>query len=241
MKGRIHSLESFGTLDGPGVRFVVFLQGCPLRCGFCHNPDSWAPEGGSVMSCDELLGRINSCRSFIRNGGVTLSGGEPLLQPEFSLELLRRCRESGFHTALDTAGSLPPEISVPVAAAADLVLLDIKSIDGEACRRLTGQDNRHALALLDECEKIGKPVWIRQVQVPGRTLEEGQLKALAEYLAPFRCIERVELLPYHKMAAFKWERLGCADPLAGTPAADPDEFRRAQEFFARCFRSAGKA
>lgn len=229
--GRIHSLESFGTLDGPGVRFVVFLQGCPLRCRYCHNPDAQPMEGGREITVSELMRQIESCRNFIRSGGVTLSGGEPLAQPEFARELLTRCREAGFHTALDTSGVYALSHSRSVIDAADLLLLDIKAFDPELCRRLTGADNSNALATLNYCETNGKPVWIRHVLVPGYTLDPEQLEALAAYLAPFRCIGRVELLPFHRMAEFKWRALGIDDPLAGVPEPAAAEVKTAAELF----------
>ena len=184
VSGRIHSVESFGTLDGPGVRYVVFLQGCPLRCLYCHNPDTWATGGGTETTVPELMRRIESCRNFIRSGGVTLSGGEPLMQPDFSRALLESCREAGSHTALDTAGSFPLARSRAVIDAADLVLLDIKALDPELCVRLTGRDGGNTLATLDWCEESGKPVWIRHVLVPGLTLDRARLEALAAYLEP---------------------------------------------------------
>ncbi|MBO5307239.1 MAG: radical SAM protein, partial [Lentisphaeria bacterium] len=128
-QGRIHSFESFGTLDGPGIRFVIFFQGCPLRCKYCHNPDTWSVGGGREITVREIVAQVDSCRNFLRTGGVTLSGGEPLMQPRFAQALLNACRERGFHTALDTAGSLPLEQSRPVIDAADLLLLDIKALD----------------------------------------------------------------------------------------------------------------
>lgn len=229
--GRIHSLESFGTLDGPGVRFVVFLQGCPLRCRYCHNPDTQPFDGGREVTVSELMRQIESCRNFIRSGGVTLSGGEPLAQPEFARELLMCCRAAGFHTALDTSGAYALPHSRSVIEAADLLLLDIKAFDPELCRKLTGADNSNALATLDDCEANGKPVWIRHVLVPGYTLDPEQLEALAAYLAPFRCVERVELLPFHRLAEFKWRALGVKDPLAGVPEPVESEIKTAAEIF----------
>ncbi len=229
--GRIHSLESFGTLDGPGVRFVVFLQGCPLRCRYCHNPDTQPFGGGREVTVSELMRQIESCRNFIRSGGVTLSGGEPLAQPEFARELLTRCRAAGFHTALDTSGAYALSHSRSVIEAADLLLLDIKAFDPELCRRLTGADNSNALATLDDCEAKGKPVWIRHVLVPGYTLELSQLQELAAFLARFRCVERIELLPFHRMAEFKWRQLGVEDPLAGIPEPTAAEVKTAEEIF----------
>ncbi len=229
--GMIHSLDSFGTFDGPGLRFVVFMQGCPLRCAFCHNPDTWSPTGGMELRVCELMKKIEPCRNFIRTGGVTVSGGEPLFQPEFTLELLIACRRSGFHTALDTAGSMPLEVSRAVIDAADLLLLDIKALDPELCRRITGQDNRNELATLDYCEETGKPVWIRHVLVPGWTLDTARLRDLAGYLAKFNCVEKIDLLPFHKMAAFKWRGLGLADPLADTSEPSSEACRQAEQLF----------
>ncbi len=232
IRGRIHSCESFGTLDGPGIRFVIFLQGCPLRCRYCHNPDTWRSDGGKSVTSAELVKQIESCRNFLRNGGVTLSGGEPLMQPEFSTDLLRRCREAGFHTALDTAGSLPLEISQNTIDAADLLLLDIKALNPNLCRELTGQDNTNELATLEYCEHTGKEVWIRHVLLPGWTLRRDRLEQLAAYLKPFRCVRRVELLPFHKMGSFKWKELGLADPLANSPLPSQEELNAAETLFA---------
>src|SRR5574344_692824 len=231
VSGRIHSEESFGTLDGPGIRYVVFLQGCPLRCRYCHNPDTWVPGGGREVKVSEVMRRILSCRNFLRRGGVTLSGGEPLLQAEFTLALLRACREAGLHTALDTAGSLPLERTRAVIDAADLLLLDIKALDPELCRRLTGRDNADELATLDYCERTGHPVWIRHVLVPGWTLEPARLRALAAYLKPYHCVKRVDLLPFHKMAAFKWKALGIPDPFESVRVPTAAETAAAEKLF----------
>lgn len=227
--GRIHSFESFGTLDGPGIRFVVFFQGCPLRCKYCHNPDTWDIQGGRPVAVREIIAQVESCRNFLRTGGVTLSGGEPLMQPRFALALLNACREKGFHTALDTAGSLPLSQSAPVIDAADLVLLDIKALDSAECRDLTGMDNANELATLDYCEKTEKPVWIRHVLVPGWTLDEDKLQKLAAFLRPYKCIKRIDLLPFHKMASFKWANLNLTDPLAGTSEPSAEEVEKAQQ------------
>jgi len=230
--GRIHSIESFGTLDGPGVRFVVFFQGCPLRCLYCHNPDTWDVAGGRAATVPDLMRQIESCRNFIRSGGVTLSGGEPLAQPEFARALLERCREAGFHTALDTAGSFPLEQSRPVIDAADLLLLDIKALDPALCRELTGRDNANELATLDYCERIGKPVWIRHVLVPGWTLERMKLEELAAFLKPYRCVKRIDLLPFHKLGCYKWKELGLGNRLRDTAEPTPETCRAAEALFA---------
>lgn len=229
--GRIHSFESFGTLDGPGIRFVVFLQGCPLRCKYCHNPDSWNAEGGRIMTVSEIVEKIESCRSYIHSGGVTISGGEPLMQADFTRALLEACRKSGFHTALDTAGSLPLDRTAATIESADLVLLDIKALSPELCRRLTGSGNKNELATLNYCEKRGKPVWIRHVLVPGWTLDRGKLKKLALFLRSYHCVEKVELLPFHRMAEFKWKALGFPNPFENVREPSADEYKKAVQLF----------
>ena len=221
--GRIHSFESFGTLDGPGIRYIVFFQGCPLRCVYCHNPDTWSSQGGKEASVADILEKILSCRSFLRNGGVTLSGGEPLMQPAFARALLKACHDAGLHTALDTAGSLPLAQSQKVIDAADMLLLDIKALDDDLCLSLTGKNNKNTLATLDYCEKTKKRLWIRHVLVPELTLKEERLKSLAAFLNSFDCIERIELLPYHNAGAFKWHQLGLTFPLEKTALPSPEE------------------
>lgn len=228
--GRIHSYESFGTLDGPGVRFVVFLQGCPLRCRYCHNPDTWELRDGRSVTSDEVVKKIVSCRNFL-SGGVTLSGGEPLAQPEFTSDILRRCRAENLHTAIDTAGSFPLSRSASVIDLADMLLLDIKALDDSLCRDLTGHSNRNTLATLDYCEEHGKTVWIRHVMVPGLTLTRDRLTALAAYLKPYKCIQRIDLLPFHKMAEYKWEQLHIQNTLLDTPEPTKEEIRMAEEIF----------
>jgi pyruvate formate lyase activating enzyme len=231
--GRVHSVESFGTLDGPGIRYVLFLQGCPLRCLYCHNPDSQCAGAGKVVTAGEALADILSYRAFIRRGGVTLSGGEPLLQPEFACALLEGCRESRLHSAIDTSGAIPLAASKPALDLADLVLLDLKAIDDDLCRTLTGAGNQHALDTLDYCEAAGKAVWVRHVVVPGYTLDEGQLARLADHLLRYACVSRVELLPFHKMGEYKWEALRAPYRLSGTPAPTAEEMARAQSIFAQ--------
>ena len=229
--GRVHSFESFGTLDGPGIRFVVFLQGCPLRCRYCHNPDSWATNGGPRISVTEIVQKIDSCRNFLRSGGVTLSGGEPLAQPEFSYALLTECRAKGFHTAIDTAGSLPLDQTGKVIDAANMLLLDIKALDNELCIRLTGSDNKNTLATLDYCEKTGKEVWIRHVLVPEWTMTSEHMEKLAGYLKKFNCVSRIDLLPFHRMADFKWHEMNMPTPLPGIKEPDQQQINSAKEIF----------
>ncbi len=231
VSGYIHSLESFGAVDGPGIRYVIFFQGCPLRCIFCHNPDSWAFGQGMRMEVEELVSRITALRPFYQKGGVTLSGGEPLAQPEFAKALLRRLKDEGFHTAVDTAGSIPLERCREAVDLADLLLLDIKALDPVLCRQMTGADGAGAKALLDHRQAQGRPVWLRHVLVPGRTLEQSRLQALADYLTAYACIQRVELLPFHQLGKHKWERLDISYPLAGVQPPSEDQINCAREIF----------
>lgn len=210
MLGRIHSLESFGTVDGPGIRFVVFLQGCPLRCLYCHNPDTWDPKqsGKYLLSPEELLEEVLRYKSFIAKGGVTVTGGEPLLQPEFLYEFFSLCKENGIHTALDTSGAIFTQAVQNVLDIVDLVLLDVKSIDADQHKELTGVRIDNTLQCLNYLEEKNIPTWIRHVVVPEWTDDDLLLKKMADYLAPYRCIEKVELLPYHNMGIRKYEQLG---------------------------------
>lgn len=229
--GHLHSIESFGALDGPGVRFVAFLQGCSLRCLYCHNPDTWSHSGGYPVASDELVKTILSYKSFIKNGGVTLSGGEPLLQPSFCEAVLRGCREHGLHTAIDTSGAVPLAQSKPAIDAADLLLLDIKDLEPEGAKALTGCDNANTMATLDYCEQTGKDVWIRHVLVPQYTMTDEKLRRLAAFLAGYSCIRRVELLPYHKLGDFKWQSLGLTLPLENVDVPTPEEVAHAKIIF----------
>ncbi len=215
--GRIHSKESFGAVDGPGIRFVLFTQGCSLRCSYCHNPDTWETGGGITVNSTDIVKEIASYRNFIKNGGVTISGGEPLLQPEFVLDIINGCKANGFHTAIDTAGNAPLAVAKPILDAVDLVLLDIKALDDALCLSLTGASNQNALAILQYCEQQKKPVWVRHVLVPGITLKPALLSDLAEYISQFSCVEAVELLPFHKMGEYKWQALSIPYTLADTP------------------------
>ena len=207
IQGYIHSYESFGAVDGPGVRFVVFVSGCPLRCLYCHNPDTWIKTDGTLTSAEAVVSTICEYKNFIKNGGVTISGGEPLMQPAFCREILLRCKQEGLHTAIDTSGAVQLSTCRDTIDAADLILLDIKDIDAEDCKTLTGQTNENALALLSYCEETKKPVWIRHVLLPGYTLSDEKLHKMGETLASFSCIERVEINPFHKMGEYKWETI----------------------------------
>ena len=227
--GRIHSYESFGAVDGPGVRFVVFLQGCLLRCLYCHNPDTLDCNKGELVSSDQLMAKILSYKSFISDGGVTLSGGEPLLQPEFCEEIIDKCHENNLHITIDTSGAVPLSSAKNAMLKADLILLDIKDIESKDCKTLTGLGNENALATLNFCEKNNKNVWIRHVLVPGYTMIDEKLHALGKHLKSFCCIKKVELLPYHKLGLFKWEQLGLKSKLEGIEPPPENDIKKAKE------------
>ncbi len=227
--GRIHSIETFGAVDGPGIRFVVFFQGCPLRCLYCHNPDSWDISGGREVTAEELVTQIKRYRNFIKSGGVTLSGGEPLLQSEFAEELLRLCRQNGFHTAVDTSGCIPLTKCKTAVDQASMLLLDIKAIDSALAKKITGAGTENAIKLLEYCESVGKPVWIRHVLLPGYTLDNEQAHRMGAFLKHFRYVEKVELLPFHKMGEYKWDTLKLPYTLAEVQPPEPEqveEYRR---------------
>ena len=231
--GRIHSLESCGTLDGPGLRCVIFLQGCAMRCLYCHNPDSWSIGGGEVIGSEQLVQDVLSYRSFISSGGVTLSGGEPLLQPEFALSIMEGCREHGLHTALDTAGGVPLKRCAAAVSHADLLLLDIKAGEPEMFRQITGMGMEHTLEVLNLREQEGKPVWIRHVLVPELTLDDAALHTLGALIGRYKCVERVELLPFHKMGEYKWQTIGMNYTLGDVPPPNAKQISHAASIISR--------
>ena len=232
MKGYIHSFESFGTKDGPGIRFVLFLQGCPLRCLYCHNVDTWDLKNKKYMlTAEETMHEISKVRGFIKSGGITVSGGEPLLQPEFILELFKLCKKEKIHTAVDTSGYLLNDRIKEVLELTDLVLLDIKHIDPDKYQALTSVELKPTLEFMEYLSKINKPVWLRYVLVPGYTDNEKDLKAWAKYVSNFKNIERVDILPFHQMASYKWEGLGRPYELKDTPAPSKEEIKKAEEIF----------
>lgn len=236
IKGRIHSTESFGAADGPGVRFIVFLQGCRMRCRYCHNPDTWSGEGGTEMTAEEILDRAVRYQSYWRNGGgITVSGGEPLLQIDFLTELLRQAKERGIHTVIDTAGN-PFTTEEPffgkfreLMKYTDLLLLDMKEINPDRHKALTGFDNANILKMAEYLSEIGKPVWIRHVLVPKHSDFDEDLERLNEFLSTLSNVERVEILPYHTLGKFKWENLGMAYPLEGIEPPSEDRILNAKE------------
>lgn len=215
MIGRVHSLQSLGTVDGPGVRCVVFLQGCPLRCAYCHNPDTWEAAGGEPTAADELFERVSRYRRYFgADGGVTVSGGEPLLQAAFVTELFRLCRGAGIHTVLDTAGSLWSADAAALLDVTDMVLLDYKHTDAAAYRALTGGELAQTDRFLAELERRGIPTRLRLVIVPGVTDGEENLRRLRALRDTCACVQEIELLPFRKLCASKYEALGIPFPFA---------------------------
>lgn len=233
--GSVHSWDISTGVDGPGTRFVVFTSGCPLRCLYCQNPDTWRMRDGRRTSVDDLVAEIDRYRRFIEvaGGGVTVSGGEPLLQPAFVAGLLHEVKGLGLHTALDTSGYLGARASGDLLAATDLVLLDIKSWDPARHRHLTGVDLAPTLAFARRLSALGRPMWIRYVLVPNLTDDEDDIDGLAAFVAGLRTVERLEVLPFHKLGAPKYARLGIPFPLDHTPTPDERLVRRVRERFAR--------
>ncbi len=230
MIGRIHSFESFGTVDGPGIRYVVFLQGCPLRCQYCHNPDTWE-AGGKEYSAEQVVSQALRYKNYFgEQGGVTVTGGEPLLQIDFVLELFTLLKAKGVHTCVDTSGftfrkkdAACVDKHEKLLAVTDLFLLDIKHIDDGKCRALTGQSNQNTLDFAEFLSEKGKKTWIRQVLVPGLTDDEADLKKTRAFIDGLKTVERVEVLPYHTMGRVKYEKLGLSYPLDGVDAPSKEK------------------
>ena len=232
LKGYVHSLESFGSVDGPGVRYIIFLTGCAMRCQFCHNPDTWDMKKGTLYTTDEMLEKAMKYRSYWKNdGGITVSGGEPLLQIDFLTELFRKAKANGIHTTLDTSGN-PFTREEPFFSKfnelmkyTDLVMLDIKHIDDEQHKILTGCTNKNILDLARYLSDIKKPVWIRHVLVPERSDYDEYLIKLDEFIQSLDNVQKVEVLPYHTLGAYKWDELGYEYKLKGI---DPPSVERVE-------------
>ncbi len=236
IKGKIHSLESFGAADGPGVRFVVFLKGCNMRCKYCHNPDSWADIGNTEMDSDDLINKIKRYKSYWgKDGGITVSGGEPLLQIDFVTELFKKAKQEDIHTAIDTAGEpfvCSEEFMIKfdeLMKYTDLVILDIKHIDDEKHRELTGKTNKNILEMAQYLSEIKKPVWIRHVLVPGYTDFDEDLDELGKFIFKLKNVENTEILPYHSLGVFKWEKLGLKYELEGVLSPSEDIIQNARK------------
>ena len=233
MKGYIHSLESFGTVDGPGIRFVVFFQGCPMRCAYCHNPDTWQPMTGDVMSVNEILLNYENYRAFLKNGGITATGGEPMLQLDFLTELFKKAKARKIHTCLDTSGAVFSEQLMlkidELMKYTDLVMLDIKHIDSEKHTALTGRSNKNIIEFAKYLDKINKPVWIRHVVVPGITDDKESLTRLGEFIGRLKNVKALDVLPYHDMGKKKYEALNIDYALKDTPNVTGREAMEAKE------------
>jgi len=241
MIGHIHSTESFGTVDGPGIRYVVFFQGCPLRCQYCHNPDTWEFGKGREVTAQELIDEYDSYKEFLKSGGITATGGEPLAQPEFLAELFSLAKSKGVHTCLDTsAGVYNPNEHTKIDEAlkyTDLVMLDIKHIDPVAHQKLTGRSNENILAFAEHIRELNIPVWIRHVVVPGITDDRDELFRLGEYISTLSNLKALDVLPYHDMAKSKYKEMGLEYPLGDTPPLSKEQALKARKIIIEGIKS----
>jgi pyruvate formate lyase activating enzyme len=227
---RIHSIESLGTVDGPGLRFVLFFQGCHLRCKYCHNRDTWNMQEGKLITVEEVVSKVVRYKNFITSrGGFTATGGEPLLQVKFLITLFKRLKEEGISTAIDTSGmvDLTEDIKL-LLSLTDLVLLDIKHIDDEKCKELTGHSNKKELAFAKYLSDHNISMWIRQVIIPGITDDENDLIRLKEFLNSLKTVKKIELLPYHSLGKYKWEALYLDYPLKDIKDATKEDIEKAK-------------
>ena len=230
--GNIHSFESFGTQDGPGIRFVFFMQGCPLRCLYCHNPDTWDTKVKvQQMTAEEAFAEVKKVKAFIRTGGVTVSGGEPLLQSDFILELFKICKDEGIHTCIDTSGFIFNNKVKGVLEYTDLVLLDIKHIDPDKYQNITSKPLQPTLDFLDYLLEIGKSVWLRYVLVPTLTDAEEDLRRWAKHVSKYTNIERIDILPFHQMGTIKWEQMNIEYRLKDFSTPTANEVEKAKSIF----------
>lgn len=232
-EGYIHSTESMGTVDGPGIRFVIFTQGCPLRCQYCHNPDTWKLKDGKKVTVKSLIKKIKKMKPYIERsgGGITISGGEPTMQPEFTLALLKKAKAEGLHTAVDTSGFVEQAQFEKLLPYLDLVLLDIKTMDDLKHQKLTGVSNQKTLKIVELMEEKEQPYWIRQVIVPGITDDLQAVKDFADYLNDKKYLQKVELLPYHELGKHKWEKLGLEYKLAAVKPPSPQKMAELNAVF----------
>ncbi|MGL5634790.1 MAG: pyruvate formate-lyase-activating protein [Sarcina sp.] len=221
IKGRIHSIETMGLVDGPGIRFVAFMQGCKIRCAYCHNPDTWALEGGEEYTPEELVNKIKRYKTYFASsgGGVTFSGGDPLLQDEFLIETLKLCKLEGIHTTIDTAGVGNGNYD-EILKYTDLVLFDIKHVDKDKYKNLVGRDNSESLKFLEACKRNNTKLWVRHVVVPGITDTRENLINVKKFIDTLNNVEKVELLPYHILGVNKYETMGIKYKLDGTKPMD---------------------
>ncbi len=232
MLGNIHSIESFGTVDGPGIRMVVFMQGCPMRCQYCHNPDTWSYDENQKISVDEILKKYDGIKEFLKNGGITVTGGEPLSQIEFVTELFKKAKERNIHTALDTSGvTFNPNNTEKIDELlkyTDLVMLDIKHIDDEKHKILTSFSNKNILEFAKYLSEKEMPMWVRHVVVPTLTNNEEDLTQLGKFMAHLKSLKALDILPYHNMAVPKYENLGIEYPLKDLPPLTKEQALKAK-------------
>lgn len=245
MNGFIHSIETFGSVDGPGIRYVVFMQGCPMRCLYCHNPDTWDIGKGREVTAQELIAEYEKNKMFYRNGGITVTGGEPLLQVDFLIELFSLAKSKGVHTCLDTSGITYSDCNTAYLSKldelmkyTDLVMLDIKHIDPVKHKEITSRDNAGILAFARYLADKGIPVWIRHVIVKGYTDEPEYLKALGRFIGGLNNVKALDVLPYHSMGEKKYRELGIAYPLSGMESLDKGEAVTARNFIIEGIREA---
>lgn len=236
MEGYVHSIETFGTVDGPGIRYVVFTQGCPMRCQYCHNPDTWNPNIGNKKSTDEIIEDYEKYKSYLTGGGITVTGGEPMLQMDFLIELFKKAKEKKIHTCLDTSGIMFRRNNSEnfnkvneLLKYTDLIMLDIKHIDDEQHKKLTGQSNENILDFARYLSEIDFPVWIRHVTIHGITYIKDYLIRLGEFLAELRNVKALDVLPYHNMGVPKYESLGMEYPLKDVEPLDKNEAIKARD------------
>lgn len=231
MIGRIHSFESLGAVDGPGIRFVIFMQGCHLKCKYCQNRDTWDINGGTEYTVEEIYNKVMRYKNYIiPNGGVTISGGEPLLQTEFLIELFKLLKKEKIHTCIDTSGNVALTDKIKeLIELTDLFLLDIKCINDNVCKDLTGVSNKNELEFARYLSEKRKEMWIRQVLVPGITDDENDLKELSKFIKSLNNVKKIEILKYHDLGTFKWENLNLEYPLKRYRTANNADVKRAKE------------
>ncbi len=243
MTGFIHSKESFGTVDGPGIRYVLFMQGCPMRCLYCHNPDTWKTGEGTAITVEEVIEEFNKNRAFYQKGGITVSGGEPLLQIDFLTELFKKCKEENIHTCIDTSGITYKEEKAylekldMLLSYTDLVMLDIKHIDFESHKALTGHGNENILAFAKYLEKKNITLWVRHVVVEGYTDKKEDLIKLGEFIGKLKNLKGLDVLPYHTMGVNKYKELGIPYRLEGIKSLPKSEAQKAKEYILKGIRN----
>ena len=247
MSGRIHSLESFGTVDGPGVRFVVFVQGCPMRCAYCHNPDTWAMTGGKIMEASEIIAQYERNLPFYKGGGITVTGGEPLMQVDFLIDLFTLAKQKNIHTCIDTSGITynPENVSYiekldKLLEYTDLVMLDIKQIDNEKHRTLTGKDNKNILLFAKHLEEKNVDLWVRHVVVPEYSDTPEDLRNLGRFIGTLKNLHALDVLPYHTLGVEKYKKLGISYPLEGVSPLSQNDAIKAKAFIMEGLREVRK-